>query len=291
MAVPLIETSPLPSNFPQDFLPDRSLISRLLAFAVRNGGGTKVEIGAETGIPTGKSTGKVEPMIHYARGMGLVAANKLRGRWELRATYLGEVVHREDRYLDEPVTLWLLHLLLCRRAGQSCPASGIADAWFALFADGATRLGNPFNRSVYLTFLNERQGQMGYLRTLSSLVPRSYIEASCLGPINALSVAKPDIYCRHPAPDGRAFFPAYTAALFLAWDSLYPDQQQISLDQLFRESRLIDIMGWNRTLCVSWFAWMVNRGCLQLDELTGSAIALRLCETEQSIRGLYDESI
>ena len=62
----------LPANFPQTFLPDRQLLNQLLRFAAEGGGGDKQEtrFGAATGIPTGQSTGKVEPMIHYAHGMG-----------------------------------------------------------------------------------------------------------------------------------------------------------------------------------------------------------------------------
>ncbi len=76
----------LPLNFPHDFLPERSLLARLLPFASMSGSGDKVQIGAETGIPTGDSSGKVEPMIHYARGMGLVHVDKVAnaGSWNLR---------------------------------------------------------------------------------------------------------------------------------------------------------------------------------------------------------------
>ena len=73
----------LPLNFPQTFLPERRLLSQLLPFAKRRGQGDKVSIGAETGIPTGKSTGKVDPMIHYANGMGLITVNKESGNWQL----------------------------------------------------------------------------------------------------------------------------------------------------------------------------------------------------------------
>lgn len=250
-----------------------------------------VEIGAETGIPTGISTGKVEPMIHYSRGMGLVTAEKARGCWQLHLTGLGEMVYSKDRYLDETVTLWTLHLLLCRRAGPTSPASGIADPWFALFAEGGIRLGNPFERSAYREFLSERQGPKGYLRALSGLVPRSYTEGSCLAAANVLSVVGRDAYCRHPAPDDRSCFPAYTLALFMAWDALYPRDRQVSLDQLYQESRLLNILDWNLAQSEHWLSWMVNRSVLRLDRLTGGTMALRLQGTDAVVRGLYDELI
>lgn len=281
------ETATLPLNFPQDFLPDRALLARLLACAERGGAGTKVEIGAETGIPTGESTGKVEPMIHYARGMGLMVASKDRGRWALSVTDLGALVFAEDRFLDEAVTLWAMHLLLCRRAGPELPARGVADPWFALFADGQTRLGNPFDRASLLDLLAERHGPKGYLRSLSGVVLRSYTQAACLGPIGALVEAGKDRYRRASAPLENSCFPAYAVALFVAWDRLHPGQAQVSLESLLEESRLLAVLGWNSAAAEEWIGWMVHRGLMQLDRLTGAAIALRLMETSTVLRGLY----
>lgn len=292
MAATSANLPPLPLNFSHDFLPERRLLVRLLPFAAANGSGTKVEIGAETGIPTGQSTGKVEPMIHYAHGMGLIHAGKTGSRWQLALTALGRQVAAEDPYLSESVTLWLLHLLLCRRHGLDQPATGIADAWFALFAEGQLRLGNRFDQTSYLAFLTERHGKKGYLKGLSGLVLRSYLEESCFGSINVLSVdasADPTLYFRHAAPDDRRYFPAYSACLFLIWDSLYPGHSQLAVDELFLQCRLPAVMNWERATTNHWLNWIADHGLIQLDRQTGGALALRLQETNQVIRGIYDE--
>ncbi len=287
----MIDWTPLPLNFPQDFLPDRALLARLLSFAAADGGGSMVEIGAATGIPTGQSTGKVEPMIHYARGMGLIGAAKAAGRWSLHLTPLGTLVIREDRFLDEPVTLWTLHLLLCRPAPDSDPVRGIADAWFALFADGALRLGRVFSREDLFGFLNERHGALGYLRSLSGLVPRSYVEAACFCALKVLTPEDGERWRRQPAPVQRNLFPAYSAALFAAWDALFADQAQLELAELLARSRLLSVLGWESAATEPWLGWMVERGLLRLDRLTGAAVALRLAETGAVIGGLYDELV
>ncbi len=162
--------APLPLNFPQTFLPNRQLLAKLLAFSANNGSGNKETISAATGIPTGKSTGKVNPMIYYAQGMNLIR-------------YMGKVILREDPFLSELQTLWLLHLMLCRRYGLVLPARGIADPWFALFSDSGFRLGHCFTQTDYLAFLKERHGDesKGYLKSLTGVVLRSYLEESCLG--------------------------------------------------------------------------------------------------------------
>jgi len=286
--------APLPLNFPQSFLPERRLLARLLPFAATGGAGGKLEIGAKTGIPTGKSTGKVEPMIHYARGMGLVSASKEQGRWQLALTTLGRVVTTEDPYLTETVTLWVLHLLLCRRSSRNRPATGVADPWFALFAEGGLRLGATFEQSALLAFLVERHGDKGYLKALSGLVLRSYLEPSCLAAIHALSVGKSvdgEVYRRHAAPAELSHFPAYAACLFIVWDDLYPGHRQLAVDELFAQSRLLAMLGWGQEMAARWLDWMADQSLLQLDRHTGGVLALRLQDTETVVAGIFDELV
>ncbi len=284
----------LPLNFPQTFLPDRRLLARLLPFAAANGSGDKVEIGVATGIPTGESTGKVEPMIHYARGMGLIRTGKDAGRRQLELTTLGRLIAAEDPYLSESVTLWLLHLLLCRRSTLDDPANGVADAWFALFAEGSLRLGTGFDQAAFLAYLTDRHGAKGYLKGLSALVLRCYLEPRCFGPINALSVEKlpdQDRYLRHAAPAEPSHYPAYAAYLFMVWDDLYAEHSQLAIDDLFAESRALAVIGWDRATTTRWLDWMADRGLVQLDRQTGGTLALRLRDTETVIAGIFDELI
>ncbi|MEJ1341083.1 MAG: DUF4007 family protein [Candidatus Sedimenticola sp. (ex Thyasira tokunagai)] len=285
---------PLPLNFPHDFLPERSLLARLLPFASKRGCGDKVQIGAETGIPTGESSGKVEPMIHYAHGMGLIRVDKEAKRWQLELTTLGRLIAAEDPYLSESVTLWLLHLMLCRRSAQEDPTIGLADAWFALFAEGTLRLGNRFDQSAYLDYLVERHGMRGYLKGLSGLVLRSYLESTCFRPISALSAEVLDgqtLYLRRAAPAEHSHFPAYSAYLFLVWDDLYPGHGQLAIDDLFTQSRCLAVMGWDRVTATRWLDWMADHGLLQLDRQTGGTLALRLRDTETVIYGIFNELI
>ena len=289
-----LNTKPLPLSFPQSFLPDRDLLARLLRFAAQNGNGSKEAISAETGIPTGKSTGKVEPMIHYAQGMGLVAATKIDGVWQLGHTLLGQAVYGHDAALSEPMSLWLLHLLLCRRCGLTAPATGIADPWFALFAEGSFRLGKRFTQADYFTFLQDRHGAKACLKGLSSLVLRSYSESRAFGGITVLREETQDgerIFVRQTAPFQVAYFPAYAVYLYLLWDELFADRVQLDFDEFAEQTRFLALMGWEDTQAAAWLDWMASHGLVQLDRHTGTPVLLRLRGTEQVVASLYDELI
>ena len=281
----------IPLNSPQTFLPERRLLSQLLPFAKQKGQGDKVSIGAETGIPTGESTGKVEPIIYYALGMGLINAAKVSGAWQLDLTPLGIVVLQEDPFLSENQSLWLLHLMLCRRNTLKTPATGIADPWFALFAEGGFRLGECFKQSDYFDFLVDRHGDISYLKSLASVVIRSYLEESCLGHIGVLQQTENDLVVRQIAPVTREFFPVYTSYLYLVWDELFPEDNQISLDSFSRETRCFLIMGWTEPMIANWLDWMVDNGMVQVDRYTGTPMLLRLKSTLQVLTATYSELI
>lgn len=290
----MMERKSLPLNFPQTFLPERRLLAKLVAFAAENGRGEKTVIGEQTGIPTGKDTGKVEPMIYYCQGMGLVTANRESGEWQLGLTALGRVMFQEDRYLGESHTLWLLHLMLCRRLDLASPPVGIADAWFTLFAESYFRLSINFNQQDFLSFLIERYGEKTYTKSLASVVIRTYLEESCLGMITVLrqqGYGDDVIIERCSAPSERSYYPIYAAYLYLIWDELFAGENQIALDRLAGESRCFLLMSWDDIAINRWLEWMVDKGLIQLDRYTGTAMLLRLGTTAQVVSNIYSELI
>ncbi|MCG5549000.1 DUF4007 family protein [Halorhodospira halochloris] len=275
-------------------MPERGLLGALLRFAAAGGHGDKEEISAATGIPTGTSTGKVEPMIRYAWAMGLINALRDKTNWQLSLTPLGEAVYREDLFLNEPVTLWLLHLMISRRFDASHPPTGYADAWFALFAEGDTLLGRNFQEDELHRIFIQRYGDKGYLSRLASLIPRMYCETSSFGEARILArdSHETQTLIRLSAPTDSAFYPAYAYFLYITWDELFgPEYTQIDFDELARTSRLLSLLGWEKEQTNIWMEWMANRGWVQVDRRTGSAMLLRLTKSEKILAELYAELV
>ena len=284
----------LPLNFPQTFLPERRLLSKILEFAATGGSETKVVIGEKTGIPTGKSTGKVEPIIYYASGMGLINARKKNaGIWELSITQLGSLIIQEDPFLSELQTLWMLHLMLCRRERGTDLVSGpgVADPWFALFAEGSFRLGTQFKQSSFQEVLTDRYGEKSYLQSLAWVVLRSYLRESCFGHIGVLHQTEDELIVRLTAPIDKEFFPVYAAYFYLIWDELFLGDDQVSLDVFSERSHFFSIINWEDSAKSRWLTWMSDQGLIQVDRYTGSPVLLRLKTTDLVVMEIYSELI
>ena len=281
--------TPLPLNFCHDFLPERLYLSRLLEFAESSPRGTKLDIAQTTGIPTGNRSGKVEPMIGYATGMGLVESERHGEQWRLQLTSAGRTVRLEDPYLNESVTQWFAHLMLSRRAGLTLPAVGIADAWFTFYGDWTSRLSTQFSKESFIDLLSEKHGKKGYLKGLTGIVMRTYTEPTCLGLIKSFQQTEKAVISRVPSPIDRSLFPCYAAYLYLLWDEMFEGQQQILLNELLSQSRFQTIMNWDDKHLEIWLDWLVTERLIQLDRQTGEALGLRLQATEYVISNMYSE--
>jgi hypothetical protein len=283
----------VPVNFPQTFLPDRRLLAQILQFAAGGGGGDKVAIGAATGIPTGESTGKVEPIIRYAECMGLVAVAKDGNHWSLDATPLGRQVLAEDSFLSEPQTLWLLHLMLCRRHHLGVPAVGLGDAWFAVFCEAKYRLGGQLTAHAVHSLLVERYGDKGYLKPLAGVILRTYQEEGCLARIPVLKAdSGQDGACqRLVVPATPDMFPSYAAFLYLYWDELFPNDTQVALDTFTSEGRWIELFVWQESDMALFLDWMRDNQLLKVERYTGSPMITRLVGTKHVLGRIYRDLV
>jgi hypothetical protein len=285
-----VDAKQLSTNFHETFLLDMNAISSILKVSAEGISATKEIISEITGIPTGKITGKVEPMIRYAYAMGLLKITVVKQKWSLEQTALGKIIYREDPSFAEPVTLWIMHLMLCRRVNREGEGKGVIDAWFSLFALSDIRLGKKFSSDNYVTFLGEKLGASTSINKLASIVIRTYITPSlCLGGLKIL-YENDGLIHRKSAPQYSEYYPAYTAALFLALDDLGIHEQQIMLNEFLDKTGFLKILGWSDLQTLGWINWMVDTHVIQLDRQTGQTIALKLKTTKHVLAELYSES-
>ena len=132
-------------NFHQTFSPDANAISMLLSVAEERTAYSKEEISDITGIPTGASSGKVEPFIKYAYFMGLLEDKYKNKKHLLSLTPLGKEVKYQDETLQEKATIYLCHSNLVLSTG--------ATLWNFIFSSIIPRYGNNLRTTVFIDAL------------------------------------------------------------------------------------------------------------------------------------------
>jgi hypothetical protein len=267
----------LPLSFHDTFAPESSYLAKLMQFAESQKQGTIDKISSVTGIPTGKSTGKVEPTIKYAQGMGLLNVERIGGAcFRLSLTSFGEEIFEQDIYLKENLTQWLLHLMFCRRQGG-------AEAWYRVFGEGQLPLGRTFFRDDLTTYLKTP------FKNISPLL-RMYSNDSSFDLCRAL-VEENGTIVRSIAPMTQEFYYGYAFLLLSAWEEYFPNDQQISIANIEGTSNFLATLGCKEVEVNIFLDWMADNGLLKIDRQTGEALLLRTAAAETVINCLYDNLV
>lgn len=206
-------------NFHLTFPPDVKLLSRLMTSEVFEVPLTKEEISQRTGIPTGKSSGKVEPHIKYAEYMGLLYDSVANGKHVLKKTVLGDCISLEDPSLSEDVSVMVCYL---RMTG---------------FLDGAplweTIMGEilPRNR-----FQMTETGLRNYLAKETDIVVNlspfySSFDSALFSQLKILEHTKESLRVLKQRYDPELLY-VYAYAFFREWEHRYPERDELTADEL-----------------------------------------------------------
>lgn len=271
----------LPLSFHMTFQPERHYLTALLKFAQRQTTGTIDGISQATGIPTGKSTGKVKPLLQYAQGMGLLELGPTSdGLQQFALTPLSHAILKEDPHLLEENTQWALHLMLCGRRGG-------AEAWYAVFVEAASILGRVFTEQQFNQFLSNRYGSS---RDAVGPLLRSYADPAALAKAGAIACDDQQIVLRR-VPTQPAMIDTVAALLVLIWDETAPNDSQVALTALEATSGLLAATGWGLEDQSQLLTEMGNRGLLHVDRQTGNPILTRLVSTDHVLRMMYERLV
>ncbi len=133
-------------NFHQTFRPEPVHIRKLISFDSLTA--SMEEISHRFGIPTGKSSGKVEVSLLYAQAAGLLEFKREKGEFIISRTSLGDRIYEVDPFLDNLTTSLLCHYKFCSYKTKM-------PLWRALFVD--YRVIDPvFSTQNFLDFVSNR---------------------------------------------------------------------------------------------------------------------------------------
>lgn len=138
-------------NFHASFCPDFEYIAKIIQIADQYEGLTKEEISDITGIPTGASSGKVEPHIYYAKFMNLIEFEKERSKYKIKSTSLGRIILNEDPYFLEDISKLVCNYFLTSKSYG-------AIMWNKIIREMPVRYGNEIKESLIIKDLYEEFG-------------------------------------------------------------------------------------------------------------------------------------
>jgi hypothetical protein len=271
----------LPVNFHQTFIPERQYISSLLHFVATGQTGTDQDISEQTGIPVGKSSGKVPSIISYCSGMGLIEVQKMAGSGvkAFSFTPFGRAVLLEDSTLSEELSQWIAHLHLCRQNGG-------AEIWYHTFNKGYDVLGLEFTEQDLTDFLDRNCGK----RNKSPIGPliRTYEEPAAFQIANVLTRQNGNLLKRSPAPLLSGFRNGYSALLLSLWEDNFSDHRQVTTTDLESTVHWQNIGGWNQRQNETILDMLQDAGAIKIDKQMKPWVLSRLTNAKKFWAAIYD---
>lgn len=206
-------------NFHQTFPPDGNMISRLLTSDIFNIALSKEEISQLTGIPTGKSSGKVEPHIKYAEYMGLLRDSFSEGKHTLTLTPLGKCILEEDPSLSEKVSILTCYL-------QMTSAFDGAPLWETIVSEVLPRNRFIIAESALRDILSrETEVVINYGPFFSSL------EDAFFSPLQIVERSGESLRTKKQRYEADMIY-VYAYAFFKEWETRYPSRDELTADEI-----------------------------------------------------------
>ena len=269
----------LPPSFHETFFPDRRHLSTLIKLAKSGYEGTIDAISADTGIPTGKSSGKVLPHLKYAHAMGITTTAAVRdGVHTLQLAPLGRLFAVEDPLLHEPLTQLILHLMLSRPIGG-------ASAWHIFFGRSRLALGRASTVEAATSFLVQ---ELGNSSSLPGPLFSTYREEASLARTGMLIVDK-DAISRGALPTPQEFYWAYAYCWLTSWEQTMPGVQQLPLSELETACRFFEGSGWADQAVHDFLAWTTAQGLTRIDRQTGTPLVMKVKRSDELTALIYGE--
>lgn len=264
-------------NFHQTFKPEKQYVGSILDVANNTVSMSVPDISSYTGIPNGKSSGKVEPHIWYAKYMGLIEAEKKEGAYTLGRTKLGKVVYMEDPGFQEDLTILLCHAMMLRNVAG-------ADMWNAVFTKILPMYRGGMKKDLLIKELEKLfEGKANR----KNFAPFLGAYEEMFSSINIITIDTDSIYINETLYN-KEFLYLYAFILFELWDEMYAGQEEISSVQL-ATINFGKIFGWDAQKEYEVLEHLSDKGVVRLNRQLAPYTILRLTDKDTMMERLYSE--
>ena len=269
--------SPGNLNFHQTFKPEKQYVGSILDVANNTVSMSVSDISACTGIPNGKSSGKVEPHIQYAQYMGLIQAEKNEGVYTLSRTKLGDIVYMEDPGFQEELTLLLCHAMMQRNIAG-------AGMWNAVFTKVLPMYRGGIKKELLLKELEQIFDGKANKKNLAPFLG-SYEDM--FSNLNLLTMNAEFISINNSLYN-KEFIYLYAYVLYELWDEMCADQEEISSVQLTTLC-FGKIFGLDEQREYEVLEHLSDKGIVRLNRQLVPYTILRVVEKDTLVERLYSE--
>ncbi|WP_409967435.1 hypothetical protein RFF05_12675 [Bengtsoniella intestinalis] len=259
-------------NFHQTFPPTKDFISRLFSICALDMPLNKEEISNRTGIPTGKSSGKVAPHISYAVYMGILEDTKKEGKHHLMLTPLGQEIQLQDPGMQEVVTLLLCHAHLASSFGG-------ATLWAHLFKQILPKYPN----GVSAIALQDELDKLSTTPVKTGPFFSSY--SDMFAPLQLLTQDSKSIRLSKAMLDEEALY-VYAYALFYEWEQTFPAQAEITAAEL-PALKIAETFGWSDETLYQLLELLAEKGILRFNRQLAPFTILKMHTANDMIPHLY----
>lgn len=263
-------------NFHQTMTAERPHLAKLLELADNEQWLTKEEIFNLTGIPTGKSSGKVVPNILYAEKMGLLKFKLDKQRYSILKTKLGSQIFLTDPLLLSDQTQLILHYNLTSSNG--------AGLWRFVF-----RKYTDINKVFYESDLHSA-ACFQFAKSKINLTPvkNTYTKSISLGDLSFLDLNKNKwVFSSHRPL--RSFTTLYGYLLLSEWEQLVPKQDELTIHDISSSIAWNKAFLWDNEVTKEVLSWITDKGIIDINNQLNPAIVMRICSSNSILSTLFSD--
>lgn len=262
-------------NFHKTFAPQDSYLTAVIELASQDFVGTKEEISEITGIPTGKTSGKVVPHILYAQYMGLTSHTLANSKYSLSLTELGKLVLENDKYLFEDISRFICHY-------NMTDSDNGALLW-AFIYDGISILPG---ESVAEETVKRKCSDLFQVKTDISPIKRAYSDDGFFASLDLLDFQDGLTLQSHYYIDN--FLYAYAYTLLKTWEKKYPNTQEITSDHISQAMRWNKRIGFDEDETLYALEQMEERNLISLNKQLIPYTVIKRADSAYVLPHIYD---
>ena len=261
-------------NFHRTFPPTAEYITRLLEVCDHGDALTKEQISELTGIPTGTSSGKVEPHIFYGEYMGLLRDVRAEGKHRLLLTPLGKEILNQDPGLQEKVSTAVCHARITSRFDG-------AILWTVLFKEMLPKFPQGINEVLLKDELEKKFEIPVKTAPFFSAYSGMFDNLALISKTgNLIRLEKGTI--------DRELLYVYAYALLYEWENAFPNQSEITSVELSSLS-ISETFALAGNTFYEIIEQLAERGIVRFNRQLAPYTLLRLHSSEDIIPSLYSE--